>query len=130
SDIVLFSAAIPYQGGTHHVNEQPPAYWADIFEKEGFVCFDILREKLWENKDICPWYIQNILLFVSKDKQDMLTKQGFTPKKPPYIIHPGMWEPNKQWFDYLLLTTKNYMCLRDKFAKISFLKAFYKKFIK
>lgn len=26
SDIIIFSAAIPLQGGTHHVNEQPPAY--------------------------------------------------------------------------------------------------------
>ena len=31
-DIVLFSAAIPGQGGTHHVNEQYPSYWINIFE--------------------------------------------------------------------------------------------------
>lgn len=29
---VLFSAAVPLQGGTHHVNEQWPGYWQDLFE--------------------------------------------------------------------------------------------------
>jgi hypothetical protein len=33
--VVLFSAAIPYQGGTHHVNEQWPEYWAGNFEAKG-----------------------------------------------------------------------------------------------
>jgi SAM-dependent methyltransferase len=25
--LILFSAAVPGQGGEHHVNEQPPEYW-------------------------------------------------------------------------------------------------------
>ena len=33
SDVVLFSAAIPFQGGTHHVNLQWQDYWAGLFEK-------------------------------------------------------------------------------------------------
>src|SRR5438874_4807793 len=28
---VLFSAAVPQQGGTDHVNEQWPDYWAELF---------------------------------------------------------------------------------------------------
>lgn len=35
SDIVLFSAAIPYQRGAHHVNEQWPGYWIELFAKKG-----------------------------------------------------------------------------------------------
>jgi 2-polyprenyl-3-methyl-5-hydroxy-6-metoxy-1,4-benzoquinol methylase len=31
SDTILFSAAIPYQGGTDHVNEMWPEYWAVVF---------------------------------------------------------------------------------------------------
>ncbi len=27
SDLLIFSAAPPYQGGTHHVNERPKRYW-------------------------------------------------------------------------------------------------------
>ena len=31
--VVLFSAAIPFQGGTHHVNEQWPDYWVTFCTK-------------------------------------------------------------------------------------------------
>lgn len=30
---VLFSAAIPYQGGTDHINEQWPSWWAELFRR-------------------------------------------------------------------------------------------------
>lgn len=33
---VLFSAAVPHQGGTGHVNEQWPEYWAQLFAARGF----------------------------------------------------------------------------------------------
>ena len=33
---VVFSAAQPGQGGADHVNEQPPQYWIDLFERRGF----------------------------------------------------------------------------------------------
>ena len=47
ADVVLFSAAIPFQGGTNHVNEQWPDYWARLFEARGFQVVDCLRKKLW-----------------------------------------------------------------------------------
>lgn len=47
SPVVLFSAAIPFQGGTHHVNEQWPEYWARLFGKEDYVVIDCLRKDLW-----------------------------------------------------------------------------------
>ena len=31
SDAVLFSAAVPFQYGTNHVNEQWPEYWSILF---------------------------------------------------------------------------------------------------
>jgi hypothetical protein len=36
SDRVLFSAAIPYQGGNGHINEQWQTYWAELFYKNGY----------------------------------------------------------------------------------------------
>jgi hypothetical protein len=39
SDIVLFSAAIPFQGGTNHINEQWPEYWNKLFNKNGYYRF-------------------------------------------------------------------------------------------
>jgi hypothetical protein len=32
--VVLFSAAIPYQGGEHHINEQWPEYWIRLFHSK------------------------------------------------------------------------------------------------
>ena len=37
ADTVVFSAAIPGQGGRHHINEQWPAYWADLFHGCGTI---------------------------------------------------------------------------------------------
>lgn len=93
SKIILFSAAIPYQGGVHHVNEQPPKYWADLFMDHDYFCFDILRDCLWNNTNIDYWYRQNILLFIHKDKIDELENLSFTPTKHPrYLIAPELWE--------------------------------------
>jgi hypothetical protein len=68
SDIVLFSAAIPFQGGTNHVNEQWPEYWNNLFNKHNYVAIDYFRKRIWDNKNILDCYRQNIMLFVKKSK--------------------------------------------------------------
>lgn len=90
--VVLFSAAIPFQGGLHHVNEQWPDYWSDIFKAQGFVCIDALRSRLWNCRNVLYWYRQNILLFVSESylaQQPALKVlyelHGGTPRA---LIHP------------------------------------------
>ncbi|MGH9450709.1 MAG: class I SAM-dependent methyltransferase [Terriglobia bacterium] len=65
--VVLFSAAIPFQGGTHHVNEQWPDFWADIFRAQGFETIDCLRRRLWENERVEWWYAQNVLIYARND---------------------------------------------------------------
>lgn len=62
--VVLFSAAIPLQGGTNHVNEQWPHYWVQLFQERGYLAIDCLRKKIWNNENVEPWYAQNILFFV------------------------------------------------------------------
>lgn len=69
SDVVVFSAAIKYQGGTNHINEQPQSYWIKKFENRGYECFDLFRATLWDNEDVKWWFRQNILLFVKKSSQ-------------------------------------------------------------
>lgn len=64
SDIVLFSAAIPGQGGIGHVNEQWPQYWVSRFAEHGFRLRDTLRPAIWLDESIPWWYRQNALLFV------------------------------------------------------------------
>lgn len=67
ADVILFSAAIPGQGGQNHLNEQWPAYWQDIFQQHNFMFVDYFRPKIWNNENIEFWYRQNIFLVVNKD---------------------------------------------------------------
>lgn len=60
---VLFSAAIPGQGGHHHLNEQWPVYWATLFAHRGYVAIDCLRPSLWADGSVAWWYRQNLMLF-------------------------------------------------------------------
>jgi len=66
SDQVLFSAAIPYQGGTNHVHENWPEYWAILFRAAGYEVVDLFRARLWGDRRVSFWYRQNALLFVRK----------------------------------------------------------------
>jgi hypothetical protein len=62
-DVVLFSAAIPFQGGHHHVNEQFADYWAERFAAHGYRALDFLRPQIWSESGILWWLRQNVLLF-------------------------------------------------------------------
>ena len=64
SSIVLFSAATPWQGGPHHVNEQWPSYWMKLFNKKGYVLVDAIRKRVWQNPNVMFYYAQNTLLYV------------------------------------------------------------------
>jgi len=68
SDVVLFSAAIPHQGGTNHINEQWPDYWIALFEAQGYIAIDILRGRIWDNAEVQPWYAQNGVLCTTPQK--------------------------------------------------------------
>ncbi len=88
SDIILFSAAVPYQGGRHHVNCQPLDYWAKKFIVLGYECFDIIRPKLLQqHQKVQPWYVQNTLLFVKKRKSALFTQHGLQPIDTPLTIY-------------------------------------------
>lgn len=69
SDVILFSAAIPFQMGQGHLNEQYPSYWIKEFKMKGFYCLDIIRNKLWDCDDVLPYYKQNLLLFVREKRE-------------------------------------------------------------
>lgn len=66
ADYVLFSAAIPGQGGNHHVNEQWQSWWAKLFEKQGFYqSITPMRDMLMvsRNSEVDVWYRQNMVLY-------------------------------------------------------------------
>jgi len=63
--VVLFSAAVPGQGGTNHVNEQWSEYWVALFEAQGWTCRDAVRPWVRANEDVAWWYRQNLFLAVA-----------------------------------------------------------------
>lgn len=67
SDVVLFSAATPFQGGTGHINEQPLSYWVRLFKKFQYEAFDIIRPIIQKDGKIASFYRQNIVVFVKID---------------------------------------------------------------
>jgi SAM-dependent methyltransferase len=63
--LVLFSAAVPGQGGTSHVNEQWPWYWDGLFLEHGFQRLDPIRRHVRQNQQVKWWYRQNLVLYVN-----------------------------------------------------------------
>jgi hypothetical protein len=79
ADRVVFSAAIPGQGGKGHRNEQPPEYWQDLFLESGFVRRDVLRPRIVHDLAIPPWYRQNIFLFTKAEVRLATDDREFLP---------------------------------------------------
>lgn len=89
SDVVLFSAAIPQQAGTYHINEQWQSYWKKLFEDHNYKCYDLFRGKIWENVDVSWWYRQNIFLYVNKTSplSSSISENYISPQITD-IVHP------------------------------------------
>lgn len=64
---ILFSAAVPGQGGENHVNEQDYEFWRELFKLKGYRLFDFVRPLISGAATIEPWYRYNILFFVRDD---------------------------------------------------------------
>lgn len=62
SHTILFSAAIPGQGGQNHINEQWPSYWQKMFRELGYTFYDIIRPRIWWNREIKSYYRQNMFI--------------------------------------------------------------------
>lgn len=67
SDVIVFTAAPPGQGGADHVNEQPPDYWITRFRQHDF---ELAQEQVrrWRERwksagNVESWYYQNLMIF-------------------------------------------------------------------
>lgn len=86
SEVVLFSAAIPRQGGVGHINEQWADYWITLFENRGYVAIDIIRKRIWNDESIPKWYRQNALVFVKKERiKDLKIENSYSDHIPPEV---------------------------------------------
>lgn len=105
-NIVLFSAAIPAQGGINHFNEQYPDYWINLFAQNNFTAYDCLRKIIWNYNAVDTCYRQNILLFIRND-----IKQHFpniTGSEEPILnlVHPETYAvKNRIINDYEKITS-------------------------
>lgn len=88
-DVVIYSAAVPGQGGTHHVNEQWPSYWIPFFRAQGFAPLDCLRPQLWGNGRVAWWYVQNVFAFVREARLGEFPEAVAANRPwPTDLVHP------------------------------------------
>lgn len=94
---VLFSAAAPGQGGTHHVNERWPDYWRRLFAAQGYDRLDPVRPQVWRNPDVEWWYKQNVYLYCRRDVIDAdpeLRAEGKLAASCPFeLVHTDVFGP-------------------------------------
>ncbi len=89
--MVLFSAAIPYQGGLHHVNEQWPGYWVQRFAGHGYAPVDCVRDEVWDDPSVSDWYAQNTLLFVADHVRTPAITGHHGFGRYPARVHPAVF---------------------------------------
>lgn len=75
-DVVVFSAAVPGQGGEHHVNERAYAYWRDLFLARGYHMYDAIRPLLRNELDVEPWYRYNAFVYANTTGAERLSAQA------------------------------------------------------
>jgi hypothetical protein len=82
---VLFSAAIPRQSGTGHINERWQSDWATMFAAHGYYPHDVIRPMVWNDPAVEPWYAQNVLLYLQEPAEAVQVLD---------LVHPRLWEKN------------------------------------
>jgi SAM-dependent methyltransferase len=93
SGVVLFSAAVPHQGGTEHVNEERASRWAARFDAQGYACFDLVRGAIWNDERVAWWYRQNLLVFVARTSPHYAAfAEAPLPASPRDLVHPQGFE--------------------------------------
>jgi SAM-dependent methyltransferase len=104
SSVILFSAALPGQGGVYHVNEQYLSYWVELFNQQGFRLRDCIRglPGLWKDKSVKLWYRQNTVMFF----QENLFEKSYRlfPEQPTMldVVHPELFERETKILRYML----------------------------
>lgn len=110
--VILFSAAIPLQGGIGHINEQWQDYWAEKFEQLGYETVDCIRNKVWDHPHVDFWSAQNTLLFVDQFAISNYPKLEAEYEKvqfyPLSIVHPKKYLEKHQENQELIQTVEHY----------------------
>jgi len=79
--VVLFSAAIPGQIGTGHINARWPWYWDKLFLEQGYVQVDAMRPQIAYNERVAWYYRQNLVCYIAaKQLPSFSALAAFTAK--------------------------------------------------
>ena len=89
ADVIAFSAALPGQGGTGHINERWASFWVALFAAHGYRPYDLLRSRLWGDERCEWWYRQNLLVYAA---DGVALKHGWPEMTGPLdIVHPELF---------------------------------------
>lgn len=94
--VILFSAAVPFQGGTGHINERWPDFWAGLFAAHDYLPVDAVRPRIWRQREVALWYRQNLMLYAHRDKiaadAGLAAARARTNDAMLSIAHPELFE--------------------------------------
>jgi SAM-dependent methyltransferase len=90
SDVILFGAAVPGQGGCDHINEQWQSYWSERFASLGYRPYDVVRPKVWTDPRVEHWYRQNSLLYVNDAAKHLVN--GYPECTMISMMHPETYD--------------------------------------
>ncbi len=113
SDNILFSAAIPGQGGDNHLNEQWQNYWTGKFESKGFIPDYSVREFFWNDDRITNWRRQNIMFYTRNSY--MVGRAIQKSNQLNNVVHPSFFKDvyelgreNEELIDYIVSAPETY----------------------
>lgn len=92
--VIVFSASIPFQGGTNHINEQWQSYWANKFKAKGYSPSIFLRDKIWHLQNMLVCYKQNMIIYVNNsynfpERNKLIFADNI---KILDVVHPEIYE--------------------------------------
>jgi len=108
---VLFSAAIPWQPGTSHINSAWQSAWARKFAAQDFLVYDFIRTALWSDKEIPYYYRQNIFIAAEPNHEALREMRPVDPSALD-VVHPEFFTIQMQKHD-----RKRERLLKNRFRK-------------
>jgi hypothetical protein len=98
ASVVVFSAAVPGQGGGNHINEQWQSHWARLFAAEGYVPVDVIRTMIWDNPAVEWWYRQNIIIYCEEKVLAAYPKLASAASPKGLVrsdVHPELYQQHQ-----------------------------------
>lgn len=93
---VLFSAAVPLQGGSGHINERWQHEWAALFARRGYLAVDAVRPRVWSDDRVSFWYRQNTLVYLKESelpsRPALAEARARTSDAALSLVHPRLLE--------------------------------------